>query len=288
MAKSANIRFDYTDFIKAEFGSYLTDFSGEYEIDNRLKDPKLNRLYKRASSHRSLKNCPYCNGELLTIIKDGPPPVMTSSNRPEHQVKKCSACGWWFYDYLLWGYIDEFYFWDYYEGVLKKFDISAISVPLKILKRCLAKRFEDIRSIHPRKFEEICQGVFRAYLQCEVKLTSYSKDGGIDLYAIDGENKFAIQLKRRSRAVTEGVEAIRAFLGAIIINGEINGIFCTSADHFSENAKQAILSPPLKKYGIKIELIDYKKLRDIFGFITKNQREPWHELLARNDYRSHK
>ena len=282
-AKSSKVCFDYTDFIEAEFGSYAM---GDRSIEKRLKDPRLNRLNKRALSHPSLRNCPYCNGELLTIVKDGPVPLNTSTIRPEHLVKKCSVCGWWFYDYCLWGYLHDFYCWNYYEGVLRKFDISAISLPLQILRRHLAKRFEDIHSIHPRKFEELCQDIFRDWLDCEVKLTSYSKDGGVDLYAIDGETKFAIQLKRRANDVSEGIQAIRAFLGAMVINGEINGIFCTTANRFSDYVKRAVFSPPLRKYGIRIELIDYKKLRDIFGFVAKNRRDPWDELLTRNYYRT--
>lgn len=226
----------------------------------------------------SLRHCPYCNGMLANTVNDKP----SRHSGAENLVRVCNDCGWWFYEHIWWSHGDDFETYKYYEGILKKFDVSSIEVPLDVLKHYLAKRFSEIRFIHPRKFEELCADVFRDYLRCEVILTSYSRDGGVDLYAIQGDAKFAIQLKRRAENITEGIKPIREFIGAMVVQGAVSGIYCTTADRFSNAATDAARSQHLDRRGIRLELVDYKRLTQIFGVSAGRLESSWKGLLRKN------
>ncbi len=279
--------YDYSQYLIGDFGEWggLHFPPHGNAFEDRMKDHDTSQAYRTAQKHRNSDRCPYCAGDLQRIVDTPAATPLSSSSRPEHTVKNCSACGWWFYDYIHWGYIDDFWEWVYYEGILKHFDLSSIEVPVTVLRRHLSKRFDDIRGIHPRKFEELCASIFSDFMHCEVHLTSYSKDHGIDLYAIDGDTQYAIQLKRRTRSVAEGVEPVRAFLGSMLIDGTPRGIFCTTADHFTKDACEDIRSVNLLDYGFSLELVDYHRLSDIFGLVCVNPKEPWTSLLEKHYYR---
>lgn len=277
-----SVILDYSEYVVGDFGQYLNSSPPRRSFEERMINRGTAVVYKTAQKHRLVSGCPYCSTALTQIVRVQPDTPSGSSNRPEHTLKQCSKCGWWFYDFCLWGYINDCWDWFYYEGVLKTFDFSSLEVPVSVLKSHLSKRFEDIRSIHPKKFEELCADIFSDYMDCEVRLTAYSKDGGIDLYAIDGDTKLAIQLKRRARAVVESVESVRAFLGAMIVDGTPNGLFCTTADHFSRDALAATGSAALLDYGITLDLVDFHELAQIFDICAHDYALPWEFLLKKH------
>lgn len=274
----------YNDFHEADFGQWTI---GNREMDARLnQNPSLQKYQKSAKTYTDINQCPYCSSNLLNVFDERPFGMDPASNISNHLVRSCDCCGWWFYDYVLWGYLDEIYSWTYYEGVLKAFNVASLDLPISTLKNHLAKNFDDIRNIHPRKFEELCQAIFREHLDCEVRLTAYSKDGGIDLYAFNGDQQYAIQLKRRMGPVTESVKAVREFIGAMVVHGAFNGIYCTTADHFSQDAVNESKSPFVRESGICLELVDYGQLLSMFDINKKYLEDPWKKLLRKNNFNS--
>jgi predicted helicase len=121
-------------------------------------------------------------------------------------------------------------------------------------------------------------------MNCEVRHTAASHDGGIDLYAITAErNVYAVQCKRREGPITESVEQVRAFLGAMISAEVPRGIFVSTADHFSPQAVSLANAPPLKNMGIELELIDYEVFRQLFNLTVPQVETPWRKLVS-SDY----
>ncbi len=183
---------------------------------------------------------------------------------------ECKGCGWWFCETgHVFDAIGEYRYHRYYEGILRRFEIDRYEVPLSLLRKHLSLTFADVRNIHPRRFEELCESVFREHFRCDVRLTGYSADGGIDLYVVHGDTPFVVQLKRRTTASHEGVAAIREFVGALVLQGETRGLFVTTGSGYSPAARQAAANHRLEKLGIKLELVDYTQLSSMF-----KSREP--------------
>lgn len=82
--------------------------------------------------------------------------------------------------------------------------------------------------------------------------TGYSNDGGIDLILNDNKSTIGVQIKRTKNNIK--VEQIRAFLGAMVINGYSKGIYISTSDFQSGCNKIAL------RTGIK--LINANKFYD--------------------------
>jgi hypothetical protein len=191
-------------------------------------------------------------------------------------------CGWWAYRFLdgshaeLGGRITE--------GILKSFNLDALNAPLAAVKAHLASKFTDIRGIHPRKLEELVGDVIATHFDCEVRLTAQSHDGGVDMYSVDCDSPFAVQVKRRSRLITESVAPVREFLGALVARGFRTGLFVTLADRFSRSAKSDAAAAAGN--GYKLDLIDFPALRAIFDLHWRRDAHPqgerlWQDLTAK-------
>lgn len=269
--------FDYSDHVGTDLGSW-TIGCRDFEV-RAQGNPDARSVYELMVAHSNRAACLYCSGPMETVVSVGRPFPHTV----EHRVTQCPICGWWAYNRIQWSYPgDDFDAWWYHEGILKEFDLASIDAPLQALRSHLARRFDDVRHIHPRKFEELCARVFADYMDCEVRLTSYSRDGGVDLYALEGEKRWAIQVKRRAESVTEGVAAVREFIGAMVVNGVLAGIFCSTAECFSPAARLAANSPFAKDHGFLLELVDYHRLMEMFSLSATNVSEPWRGLLEKH------
>ena len=233
----------------------------------------------QADSRAAWSSCPYCGVLLVKAIDD----KLTAQNGSYSTwlVLECRECGWWLYDYYVDDVIYTFARQQNY-AILRRLDVSSIEVPLTALRTHVEKHFDSIRDIHPRKFEDLCQSVFQDYLDCEVRQTGYSRDGGVDLYAVNGTSQYAIQLKRRSTACSESIAPVRDFLGAVLVNGAVRGIYCTTADHFSPDAVAAARSTHLARAGFTLELIDYSSLLEIFRLSQGRAQNPWQDVLDAN------
>ena len=135
MLKNSKIRFNYSDYFMANRDDILLKHPGPDSRDDEISI-RSKRFYYRGVDeidrsnilHKYLTNCPYCYERLVTVVKDRAYPPYSSSSLADYLVKKCVECGWWFYDYNHRKYDENYYFWNYYEGILKKFDVSDGSV----------------------------------------------------------------------------------------------------------------------------------------------------------------
>lgn len=147
----------------------------------------------------------------------------------------CEFCGWWAADYR--GFLGaKGMIWEVIAGVtaaLRNFDISDISTPILDVRSFLSGRYDVRNSVHPRKYEEVVASVF-ADLGYRVELTSYSRDGGIDVLLENGSNCFGVQVKKSKNKIQ--VDAIRSFVGALMIGGVTKGIYVATSG-FTRGAK---------------------------------------------------
>jgi len=196
----------------------------------------------------------------------------------------CKNCGWWRCTEEKGDY-DDYTYDDWYtekatilESVAKQFDITTTNLPIALLKKYLASKFNDIREIHPRKFEEIVASIFGEHFSCEVRLTAQSWDGGYDLYAVISDEPHLIEVKRRSKPCsTESVRTVRELLGVMLLNDVPNGIIVSTADHFSKMAFDEAKKITQSKAPYRIELMNYNDLHELFlkSFDFFKEIESW-------------
>ena len=274
----------YADHIGAEFGDGsrpLSDWEARVRARRDLllsvdwlTDPSTGKRNRPQPVVLSKPYCLYCSGDLVFFGQPNNEPFVGDFSF----AGECQRCGWWFCESQHVTYPDgDHSHDDFYEGVLRAFAIDHLDLPLDMLRHYLQRNFEDIRNINPRKFEELCQSVFYDHFACEVRLTGYSRDGGVDLYLVDSEQPCAVQLKRRGGAVTEKVGAVREFLGALVEQGAMRGLFVSTADRFSLGARKAAHSPHLAQLGIKLDLMDYSGLRELFQERSLDNK-PWKQV----------
>jgi|GEM_PF-5745923 len=193
-----------------------------------------------------------------------------------HKMVVCPLCGWWLknerriveheqptlaaeYTYL---------------SSLREFDCLDENAPLDLVRAYIAKRWDNIRDVHPRKVEQIAAAAFSDFFGCEVRLTAYSKDGGVDMYAVISNSPWAFQVKRTGQ-MAEGVEKVREFLGAMVENGIANGVFVTTARKFTKGARAVGISPHVIRQGVQLELVDGNSFAEIFDLHYFEQSPPW-------------
>jgi hypothetical protein len=196
----------------------------------------------------------------------------TTCNRlVTHRVLVCDSCGWWrvleiqdeyeTYNTDDW-YVDKVGMAD---AVAENFDVGAIETPVEVLRRYLARRFIDIRHIHHRKLEEIMADVIRDFFDCEVRLTSPTRDGGYDIYAVISDKPYLIEVKQRTKPDSvEGVGVVRSLLGVMLLNNIPNGMLISTADSFSREATNAASRAAGKVIPHTIRLLDYSLIYDLF------------------------
>jgi len=193
----------------------------------------------------------------------------------------CTCCGWWkytrYYDSLAPNGLQVFQ--DGRFGILKKIDISSNAAPYDEVLQYLAAKYDDRFEVHPRKFEEVVAAVFRG-LGYETRVTSYSNDGGIDVF-LDGpdDSVIGVQVKRWRKSIT--VAQIRELTGTLFIAGMTRGIFVTTSS-FTRPAREAADISDIR--GIPIELFDAPRLYDALKLARTNSYEddaaspPWQEF----------
>jgi HJR/Mrr/RecB family endonuclease len=134
------------------------------------------------------------------------------------------------------------------------------------LIKYLAKHPEKMRSMAPRKFEELVAELFRD-MGYQVELTAPSKDGGRDILALrkDAATTLLTQVecKRYAAHRSVGVGLVRALHGVVSADQASHGIIATTT-FFTKGAKQFAAKLPhrlsLKDFNAVVEwLKNYKK-----------------------------
>ncbi|MGJ8535342.1 MAG: restriction endonuclease [Alphaproteobacteria bacterium] len=139
-------------------------------------------------------------------------------------------------------------------GALRVFDKTDDKAPVDEVRRFLLAKFEARNNLHPRLFEETVASVFSDF-GYDVELTSYHNDGGVDVILEKAGKTFCVQVKRYKNKI--GVEEIRAFLGALLLAEQPNGIFVTTSD-YTMGAKAA--SNDAAPLGYSVQLVNHEKL----------------------------
>jgi len=141
----------------------------------------------------------------------------------------------------------------------------------------LNANWKDRLKIPPRMMEEVVKGVYEN-IGYSVELTSYQKDGGIDLYILrNGDRVSGVQVKRSKNVI--GVDQIRSFAGALIIDGLDEGVFVTTSS-FTGPAMNAVKS--LAQKDVRIELLDSRRLYDCLGLKRINCPSSYNEWESQN------
>lgn len=147
---------------------------------------------------------------------------------------RCDVCGYWSIDHK--GERFDMHLASsrkcYACGVMEHFEVSSIQAPTEELREYLVRQSADIASIHPRKLEILVASIFKNR-GFSVELTSYSKDGGVDLFLLADSSgqPTVVQVKRNNPARKIGVSEIDAFLGAMARHGKYHGIYVTTSTY---------------------------------------------------------
>jgi restriction system protein len=138
-----------------------------------------------------------------------------------------------------------------YRGILRKFPVDEAKIPVDALRRAVARHPDAIDAISPQKMEELVGAVMTGFWPgSKCKHCGKSGDGGIDLLLVIGDKPFAVQVKHRQNPNRgESVHYVTHFIGALMLQDIPNGIFVTSADHFSGAAEKAAVT--ILKRGVR-------------------------------------
>ena len=199
--------------------------------------------------------CLYCDTVLNCLGNDGA--LQGISSKPAVHV--CPRCGWWLVSLRRdqnrgsEGEIHLHRTW----GQLRALDLSDIAAPLSEVQDYLVAKYADRFSIHPRKYEELVASVFKG-LGYRVRVTSFSKDDGIDIFVLDGTtDTVGVQVKRYRNKIE--AEQIRAFAGALLLEGLTQGVYVTTSTYRRGAGRTA---RKYKKLGLAIELWDANAFYD--------------------------
>lgn len=192
-------------------------------------------------------------------------------------------CGWWDIQRLGvlgpdTGIDDDGHEWAhaanwYRHGILRSLSSSDANVPVTALRRALADHPHLVHSLHPGKMEELVGSVMSDFIaDCEVKHCGRTADGGVDLLLILSDSILAVQVKRRIRPDrVESVSAVREFLAAMKLQGIAGGVYVTTADHFSPQAKAEASRAVTLDLVRNFELVDRHRF---FGMIEATTSAP--------------
>lgn len=221
--------------------------------------------------------CKYCQSKLQTPIND----VRNTGGGFDEidQIHACYNCGWWYARHSEGVYLGEgdtlirnrLNF-----AVLRKYEERSLDVPLASLRNALQKRSDILYKIHPTKLEQLVGDVLKDHFGCDVTHVGRSGDGGIDLYLIDGEQQWVVQVKQRQGThAREGVQVIRELVGAMAISQQRRGIFVTTAAKFTRGARNTATKAAFVGAVERIDLIDMAKFIDILKLTSNKLHKPW-------------
>lgn len=262
----------------------------ETSSDDLLGLHRLPRRYFADGTVFHGGTCIFCpSGAMRTLFTDHRNFIPTPNgdepdNDREHceardlSVKVCDVCGWWTVmcrrtssdrsggQHLIYNTIRHSAAW----GVLKHFDIADVSAPIEDLANYLVVRYGERFNIHPKNFEEVVGSVF-SNVGCRVRVTSYSRDRGIDIVILEapGDRLIGVQVRRHRGKIK--AEAIRSLAGAMIFNGMPVGAFVTTSS-FTRGARAT--AAELTSRGYPIELLDSAAFYDR---LCLSRRPPYEE-----------
>lgn len=227
-----------------------------------------------------LPKCPYCAAALTHSEKPG-----DQSNPYVRSVvlRVCDQCGWWESDENDWP-DDTTGRSVHRRAVLKEFCVAGGEAPIDALHNYIVRHPSALREISPPALEKLVNSVFGDFMNCEAIHIGGPNDDGIDIVLIDGDRRYVVQVKRRQSAhATEGVSGIREFLGAMMLDGAVHGLFVSTARRFSKQAES--ITQRAKDLGLveKIELVNSERLLDVCQLTASQLAMPWRKAESKPD-----
>ena len=225
-------------------------------------------LTRSASLSIPKNRCKFCQAQL-------------EDNEPE---KICRLCGW--------GYSTAIKerFGDHYsdrtsrvvERILRAFRISSTKLALSELGTHLQKRFSDIYSLSPYRFEELIGDVFKQ-IGYEVEMTKKSRDGGVDLFLLSGEGHRLgiVQCKRYRKDRKVDISLVSQLLGTQLAFDVGLAVLVTTSGFTLPSVARA-RSTSLVRHGFEVNLIDATDLLRMLKVYNEEMpplNEITHELL---------
>lgn len=222
--------------------------------------------------------CPYCKSHLPVTNEAG------ESMAPRIEaivLRVCPNCRWWDFEEEL---ICEKEaatgsYWAksvHRRAILREYSIAGSDAPIESLQEHIARHPNQLSQISPERLEQLVGAVFSEYMSCEAIHVGGPNDNGIDLILIDGNRRYVVQVKRRqSQRKAEAVSGIREFLGAMVLDGTMKGLFVSTAPHFSENAVGTARKARQRGIVEYIDLVSAQRLIDVCKLTVSRSQPSW-------------
>jgi restriction system protein len=124
----------------------------------------------------------------------------------------------------------------------------------------LKRKFSDVYSISPRRFEELVANIYR-HLGYDVRLTKSTRDGGFDVILLDAgsDEQIIVECKKYSLHRKVGIGVVRELLGAQVLGGFSEAKLVTSS-HFTFVAEEVPSKLLEMSTSFHLELVDADQL----------------------------
>jgi len=217
-------------------------------------------------------NCIYCSGQPKIFItledcslredewiesRKHPGKVRSYYHGGRSGLSVCPKCGWWTasLEYQEVSHGDQAMNSSIGAGTMLDFDQLYQREIIAEARESLKNDFLNARTqIHPRVFEDVVASLLRNFGYLPI-ITTYSRDGGIDIFAHREGKVHGVQVKRYKNSIE--VENIRSLAGALVLEGITTGMFVTTSS-FQKGCDQAVKG--FLERGIEIELVDSTRL----------------------------
>ena len=230
-----------------------------------------------------MNSCGYCSKELVKkqLLEKSHTNMFGTLFEHIVEIKICTNCGWWI---MHRSFADDGMTTCTYEhsvtvGNAKNFNVSALDVPIALLRKYLTRNPKDLAHIHPQRFELLMQDCLRdAYDSSEVIHMGYSKDGGIDLkLVLTNSETYLVQIKRRSDLTkNEGVTVVRELNGVLFREDEAKGMIITTAPDYTKAAKEERNIKNLKmRERYQVDLLKFDDVVKMINLPTVQPYSPW-------------
>ncbi len=227
--------------------------------------------------------CPYCKSDLVVTNEA----VESLAPRVETLVLRvCPNCGWWDFEEELTVEKDAAgSYWGksvHRRAILREYSIAGTEAPIESLLEHITRHPNQLSQISPKGLEQLVGAVFSEYMSCEAIHVGGPSDNGIDLILIDGNRRYVVQVKRRqSPRKAEAVSGIREFLGAMVLDGTLKGLFVSTAHHFSKNAVATVQKAQKRGIVEYIGLVSAKRLIDVCRLTASQSQPAWKRHVSK-------
>jgi len=253
---------------------YFAAWKKVYSFTAPNPSEEVRRAYEDHLLRRNMK-CPYCDGVLKEVLKDHYPGWGDDNDTRDSIIDACDGCGWW---------REAVIFGKYHSPYNRLPFVDAYNNPHT--RTILVPLLDEIRrypsilySMNPKELELATASVLRGIFDCDVQHVGKSGDGGIDIVVLRSyDDPIVVQVKRRAdHNAVEGVCVIRELRGAMVLANSSDGIFVTTADHYSPAAVEASGRIESTSTIQRIRLIDCQAFMDLLRVVLPIDLDvpPW-------------